>query len=375
MSQDAHHKPRSLAEPLMEDVIELMTVAPRRATKQPSPQVNPAAYCSTVIRLLFSDFLLWGLLIGITHAIISHWTGNLLLLTVSNEKFLGLNVLGIIGLMLGLDYFNLSDSRYALGKGITAGFGLSLINLAICNITWNPFGITSVGAVLAMHLGFGLISAYIHYEQGQPYLQKKLSSPYYCLEQALKRAFDIGACSLGLLAISPLLLVVLVLILLEGKGSPIFCQTRIGQHEHHFRMFKFRSMIKAASSNQQEPKQVLYKKQDDPRITKLGRWMRKLSIDELPQLWNVIKGDMSMVGPRPPIESEYQLMNWYHKRKFEVTPGMTGLWQIIGRVKNQRDFNAVAAYDVYYVENWCLFEDVKILLKTVPVVLFQRGAC
>jgi lipopolysaccharide/colanic/teichoic acid biosynthesis glycosyltransferase len=207
-------------------------------------------------------------------------------------------------------------------------------------------------------------------------MQKKLKSPYYFLERAIKRLFDIVTCTVGLLAISPLLFATLLLIVLESKGAPIFLQTRIGLKERSFKMLKFRSMVKnAANLRQQETKPSLYKHQDDPRITRLGRHIRKLSIDELPQLWNVICGDMSLVGPRPPIESEYQMMNWYHKRKFEMTPGMTGLWQIIGRVKNQRDFNAVAAYDVHYVENWCLFEDVKILLKTIPVVLFQRGAC
>jgi lipopolysaccharide/colanic/teichoic acid biosynthesis glycosyltransferase len=375
MSQDAHYKHRSLAEPLMEDVIDLMTVAPHLTIKQTSSQANSNTYCATVIRLFFSDLFLWVLLIGVQQAFIAHWTNNLLHLTVPNGTYWSLNALATIGLMLGLDYFDLSDSRYALGKGIIASLGLALLNFAICNTIWAPLSIAAIGTAFMVYMGFGLLSAYMHYEQSRPFLQKKLNSPYYFLERAIKRAFDIGACSLGILSISPLLLIVLALVLLEGKGAPIFCQTRIGLREQTFRMFKFRSMVKAADSNKTESKQVLYKKQDDPRITRLGRWMRKLSIDELPQLWNVVRGDMSMVGPRPPIESEYHLMNWYHKRKFEVPPGMTGLWQIIGRVKNQRDFNAVAAYDVHYVENWCLFEDVRILLKTIPVVFFQRGAC
>jgi lipopolysaccharide/colanic/teichoic acid biosynthesis glycosyltransferase len=172
------------------------------------------------------------------------------------------------------------------------------------------------------------------------------------------------------------MLVVALCICLESKGAPIFRKIRIGKDEARFTMFKFRSMFSGATSpDLGTQKQVLYKKPNDARITKLGSILRKLCIDELPQLWNVVRGEMSLVGPRPPIMEEYEQMNWYHRRKFEATPGMTGLWQITGRIKNQRDYNAVAAYDVHYIETWCLAEDIRILLKTIPVVVFRKGAC
>lgn len=329
----------------------------------------PKAGSKTFIKLLLFDALLMTVALTSMQVYMSALGHP----SVSTQTYWFLNIVTSLGLLLGLDYYNLSDGRYSLGKGLTAAAGLWLLNVLMWQVAPSHLFVALLSFLPA--LGLGVLSAWFHYEQSRWVMRKKLDSPYYHLERTIKRAVDWLVCCLGMMTISPLLLGVLLLLCLERKGAPIFRQTRIGLGEKPFNMFKFRSMITDAKTAQAQIKQVLYKHQNDPRITPLGRWMRKLSIDELPQLWDVIRGDMSLVGPRPPIVSEYQLMNWYHKRKFEVPPGMTGLWQVLGRVKNQRDFNAVAAYDVYYVENWCLLEDLKILLKTIPVVIFQRGAC
>lgn len=321
------------------------------------------------LKMMDSAILIFGLaaMIGVIQAL----TGVLV-----NEVFLlSGNLVAACGLSLWCHYFDLTDGRYSLGKSVLIGFGLLLLNIVGFLAT---MGLISVGNILVLTMGFGLlslISAFVHYEVSRPFFQSKPESVYYRLEHAIKRAFDCTSALLGLIALSPLLLLVLALLRLESSGSPLFEQKRVGRGETIFKMFKFRSMVQHAEALFQPKSTTLFKRQDDPRITRLGQIIRKLSVDELPQLWNVVCGEMSLVGPRPPLPSEYELMNRYHCRKFEVTPGLTGLWQIIGRVNNQRDFNSVAAYDVYYIENWCLLEDFKILLKTIPVVLLQKGAC
>lgn len=271
-------------------------------------------------------------------------------------------------------YTDFRDGYYSLGKALLVSAHLFFYNVLLI------FGLThqiSIPAILVVSAGFGsmaLISGWYHFEFSQSYTTISTNSLYYRLEKKIKRLFDFSAAVIGLIAISPLLALCFAILSLESNGSPIFCQTRIGKDATPFRMFKFRSMIPNADRLIVEQKPVLHKWHDDPRITRLGKIIRKLSIDELPQLWNVVRGEMSLVGPRPPLPTEYELMNAYHRRKFEATPGLTGLWQVVGRVENQRDFNSVALYDTMYIENWCLIEDIKILLKTIPVVLLQKGA-
>lgn len=271
-------------------------------------------------------------------------------------------------------YFDLSEGRYSLGKALLITMGLWLINcltLAVsgANVSFLcPF-------LFVLYSVTGIVSGYLHYKVSFPYTVKNPDSRYCLVERCIKRLFDLVVCLLGLLAISPLLLVIALVIAMEGKGQVLFGQARVGYGEKGFKMWKFRSMVVNAAEQQSElPRQTLYKKENDPRITRIGKLIRKLSIDELPQLWNVVCGEMSLVGPRPPLVKEYEQMNSYHRRKFEAMPGITGFWQITGRIKNHRAFNEVALYDVHYIENWCLMEDLKILLKTIPVVLFQKGA-
>lgn len=376
MSPDAHQKayqafPESAPENHLEEVIDL--IRPPSSMAHSASPLTPAvsAYQKAVGKLLLWDGLLISLCVGIFQTLLAKST---LSLTVSTEAYWLCQGVTLMSIALGLQYFNLAESRHIFGKALIAALGLLLVQAAMIHWSQEPVSMALLLGSAALYSSAALLSAWSHYEASRPYITKKPAHFYYRLEQGIKRAFDLAACSLGIIIVSPLLLIVSLILRLEGQGSPFFCQPRVGKGEKLFKMHKFRSMKRNTEHVRPEQKAVLYKCQDDPRITQIGRWIRKLSIDELPQLWNVVQGDMSMVGPRPPLESEYQLMNWYHKRKFEVAPGMTGLWQIIGRVKNQRDFNSVAAYDVYYIENWCLMEDLKILLKTIPVVLFQRGA-
>lgn len=189
-----------------------------------------------------------------------------------------------------------------------------------------------------------------------------------------KRGFDIVASTLGLLAISPLLLAVAVAIRLESPGSVLYKQQRIGLNGKKFNMYKFRSMRQDADQMLQqlmeknETGQGMFKMFDDPRVTKVGKFIRKYSIDELPQLLNVIKGHMSLVGPRPPIERELQHYKNWHYFRFATLPGLTGLWQVSGRSKI-KEFDHVVKMDYQYINNWSLWLDFKLLMKTFPVVV------
>lgn len=290
-------------------------------------------------------------------------------------------ILLVLNLVIGMicaqqsDYYNPAASRHSLGKAAFIASILFVVNLIVFPLLGASFHVWGAAVLFGFLAVKAILSAFWHYESGTLYRMNQSSTIFYSIEKVIKRGFDLFWVSGGLICLSPLLATVALLLWLEGKGSPLFCQTRIGLGEQPFKMYKFRSMVKNAELMTRSNNTVLFKRQDDPRVTPIGRIIRKWSIDELPQLLNVITGDMSLVGPRPPIIAEHQLMNAYHCRKFEAVPGLTGLWQVVGRVKNQRDFNSVAAYDVFYIENWCLIEDLKILFKTVPVVLLHRGAC
>jgi exopolysaccharide biosynthesis polyprenyl glycosylphosphotransferase len=194
-----------------------------------------------------------------------------------------------------------------------------------------------------------------------------------------KRAMDLLVSTLVLLGLSPLLLLVALLIKLEDRGPVLFRQTRVGRAGREFPMYKFRSMRPDAEQRLQEllarnhhPQGVTFKIKDDPRITRVGRWLRKFSLDELPQFYNVLIGNMSVVGPRPPLPREVALYSLPDRRRLAVRPGITCLWQISGRA--EIDFQGQVRLDVRYIENQSLWEDTKILVKTVPAVLSGSGA-
>lgn len=196
----------------------------------------------------------------------------------------------------------------------------------------------------------------------------------------IKRLVDIVFSSTALLLLSPLFAVVALLIRLEDGGPVFFGQRRVGKWGREFRMFKFRSMCVDAEQKLQQMLDknrhstgVTFKAKDDPRITRIGKWLRKFSIDEFPQFYNVLIGDMSLVGPRPPVPREVALYSPADRRRLEVTPGLTCFWQIGGRA--DIDFPEQVQLDVQYIESQSFWLDLKILVKTVPAVLLGRGAC
>ncbi len=201
------------------------------------------------------------------------------------------------------------------------------------------------------------------------------------LSQLLKRTLDLVLASIGLLALSPLFLYCAVRIKLGPPGPVFFSQERIGSGGQRFRILKFRTMMIDADSRKDEVAHLnkhiesgprMFKVPGDPRITPFGRFMRRWSIDELPQLVNVVRGEMSLVGPRPLILDEDENVLGQHRKRLDLTPGITGLWQVLGR--SEIAFSEMVALDYLYVTNWSLWGDVKLLARTVPVVLQKRGA-
>lgn len=196
---------------------------------------------------------------------------------------------------------------------------------------------------------------------------------------ALKRTMDVLGSALLLIVLSPLLLVIYFAVRLTSKGPAFFVQTRVGQYGRHFQFYKFRSMYvdaearKALLEKQNESGDgVIFKMKKDPRITVVGRFIRKFSLDELPQLWNVLKGDMSLVGPRPPLPSEVAQYTLEERKRLNVIPGLTCLWQISGR--SDIPFQEQVRLDKEYIRTHGIWNDVKILLKTIPAIITGRGA-
>lgn len=196
----------------------------------------------------------------------------------------------------------------------------------------------------------------------------------------MKRAFDSVASALLLAALAPVLAAVAIAIRVSSPGPVFFRQKRVGHCGRLFDMYKFRSMVRDAEGRKKEliglsiyTDERLFKVKNDPRITRVGRFLRRASLDELPQLWNVLRGDMSLVGPRPPLATEVAKYDEPHYRRFDMPPGITGLWQVSGR-SNITSFDEIIALDTAYLSNWSLTRDLTILLKTIPAVLSMRGA-
>lgn len=195
----------------------------------------------------------------------------------------------------------------------------------------------------------------------------------------IKRIFDIVASFAALLILSPLFLVIAILIKLEDPKGPVFySQFRVGRNGKKFRMYKFRSMCVDADKKlkdllaKNEVEGAMFKMKDDPRITRVGKWIRKTSVDELPQLWNVLHGDMALVGPRPPLPRETATYSEYDKQRLYVQPGCTGLWQVSGR--NDVGFHEMVALDIQYIKTRNLWVDIKIMFKTVGIMIHPNGA-
>ncbi|OJG71622.1 hypothetical protein RV11_GL000328 [Enterococcus phoeniculicola] len=194
-----------------------------------------------------------------------------------------------------------------------------------------------------------------------------------------KRLMDILGSIVGLIVLSPIFLIVSVLMKLEEPRGPIFfSQERIGQHEKKFKMYKIRSMCVDAEEKldallqHNEVEGAMFKMKEDPRVTRVGKVIRKTSIDELPQLINVLKGDMSLVGPRPPLKREVDEYSAYDKQRLLVKPGCTGLWQVSGR--NSVGFDDMVSLDIQYIQKQSLGYDIKIMIKTVVVMARPNSA-
>ena len=195
----------------------------------------------------------------------------------------------------------------------------------------------------------------------------------------LKRAMDIVGALCGIILLSPIFLIVAIAIKIEDpKGAIFFKQTRVGKKEKAFKMYKFRSMVTDAEErlaelrHKNEVSGAMFKMKDDPRITKIGKFIRKTSIDELPQLINVLKGEMSLVGPRPPLVNEVEIYTRYQKQRLLVTPGCTGLWQ--ATVRNSVGFEEMVELDLEYIKNRSLIYDIHLILKTVCMIFKRNDA-
>ena len=192
-----------------------------------------------------------------------------------------------------------------------------------------------------------------------------------------KRLIDTVLSLIAFIILSPLLLITALAVKFSSPGPVLFKQQRLGLHGKVFTIYKFRSMYKDAEErkkeleSQNEMNGFMFKMKDDPRITKVGKFIRKTSIDELPQFYNVLKGDMSLVGTRPPTVDEFRQYESHQKRRLSAKPGITGLWQVSGR-NEIKDFEDVVKLDVQYIDNWSIGLDIKIILKTIKVV-FEKG--
>jgi exopolysaccharide biosynthesis polyprenyl glycosylphosphotransferase len=192
-----------------------------------------------------------------------------------------------------------------------------------------------------------------------------------------KRTFDLVLTSVGLILLLPMFIVIPICIKLDSRGPVFFKQRRMGRGREPFDIFKFRTMRVGAEEQRSdliehnESSGPLFKIRDDPRVTSVGKLLRTLSLDELPQLLNVLRGEMSLVGPRPFVVHEDDLISGWARRRLDLTPGITGLWQVLGR--NDIEFEEMVRLDYLYVNSWSLWWDVKLLLRTAPVVFLRRG--
>lgn len=226
--------------------------------------------------------------------------------------------------------------------------------------------------------------------EGNPGLhQKRTPMPFWaivsgrtrialCVCEPIKRALDIVGASALIVCSAPLLLLVAMAVKISSPGPVIFKQVRVGLNGRKFTMYKFRTMVDGAEglkdslAQHNEAGKILFKIRHDPRITDLGRIMRRTSLDELPQFWNVLKGEMSLVGPRPPVPSEVSKYTSKMFDRLSVKPGITGIWQVSGRseIAHRRAF----ALDIWYAQRWSFVLDMMILLNTIKAVLSRRGA-
>jgi exopolysaccharide biosynthesis polyprenyl glycosylphosphotransferase len=226
---------------------------------------------------------------------------------------------------------------------------------------------------------FPHVNSRVYMEQlGDTPLLTFSATPYDEVRLLIKRLIDIVLAGTALVILAPFLLLVALLIRLTSPGPAIFRQVRCGLNGRSFEVYKFRSMVVNAEElkkdllDRNEKDQTVFKMKQDPRLTPVGKWLRKFSIDELPQLWNVLKGDMSLVGPRPAVPEEVEQYKRWQRRRLRMRPGLTCLWAISGR--DALDFETWMKLDMHYIDHWSLGLDWKIILRTIPLVLSGKGA-
>ncbi len=269
-----------------------------------------------------------------------------------------------------------ADRAASLGTDVVALAGDGLGPARTRELSWKLEG-TGRGLVMAHGLS-DIAGPRLHVSpiEGMPLVwvdQPQFSGP----TRRLKRVFDVIAALVGLVVLSPLLALVALAVRITSAGPVLFTQSRLGLNGDEFMVLKFRTMLvdserrRSGLLDSNETDGALFKMRDDPRITPLGRWLRKLSVDELPQLWNVIRGDMSLVGPRP-LATADSTYTGHARRRLLVRPGITGLWQVSGR--SDVSWDEAVRLDLYYVENWSLGLDLSLIARTVAAVLLRRGA-
>jgi exopolysaccharide biosynthesis polyprenyl glycosylphosphotransferase len=243
--------------------------------------------------------------------------------------------------------------------------------ITICERFGEPFALPAFGFRLNRASALNqqtVADGYMHFACFEP-------KPF---QMAVKRLFDVMASGTALLLLSPLFALTAIAMKLTMPGPVFFRQTRCGLRGHPFQMLKFRSMVveaesrKASLAAQNEQSGPVFKIRHDPRVTPLGHFLRKYSIDELPQLINVLRGEMSLVGPRPPVPDEVARYEPWQRRRLSVRPGLTCIWQVSGR--NQLSFKEWMMMDMRYIDHWSLIADFDLIVRTVPVVLTGHGA-
>ncbi|MDD2653609.1 MAG: sugar transferase [Candidatus Omnitrophica bacterium] len=314
-------------------------------------------------------------------------TGAMLVDEIKNHPFLGLNIVGFLD-----DYRNKTDvinGYHILGE--TTDFEkivkkkfIDEVYITIPSQKQKVVEVTSEAKRLGVTVrmvpelfDLSISTIEMHHIGSVPLLQYHIKE-IHGTDLIIKRALDLCLSGLALLLCCPLFLILSVLIKLDSPGPIWYISKRCGRKGRLFNFYKFRSMVQNADTmlgslkDKNEKKGPIFKMADDPRVTKLGRLMRKLSLDELPQLWNVFKGDMSLVGPRPPTPEEVEQYKDWQLKRLQIKPGITCLWQIRGR--SNLSFYKWVKLDLWYINNWSFGLDLKILWLTIPVVLKRKGA-
>ena len=312
-------------------------------------------------------------------------TGRAFAEKLESHAELGLGVLGFLG-----DEVDDLPERWPYLGPVESIFDLIheavVDEVAICLVTEDWELIESIAAICEIEgklvrmpvpmPRLTIATAHVEDLDGTPVLSL-LSGPNAALALMLKRVSDVALSLFGIVVLSPLLIGIALAIKVTDGGPVIFRQERVGVHGRRFRVFKFRSMVQDADSlleslrDQNEIDGHAFKMTADPRVTAVGRFLRRSSLDELPQLWNVVRGEMSLVGPRPPLPQEVAAYNVWHRRRLSMKPGITGLWQIEGR--REPEFDRWVQYDLEYIDRWSPWLDLQIILRTIPAMIRAEG--